>query len=930
MELSAQGKSNFFGKDGLTPFIGTVEDCNDPKRAGRVKVRCVGWHPYEKEGDDGLATEDLPWARVSAPTTHAQQGRVGGKHGLLTGSWVFGFFLDGDDAQDPMVIGSFPFTAGVSDRDNRKRDEDGAETGTTNTPEGFDKTNSNPLDPNDGTRTKNERQSKTFNESSDKAGDAPALDDQTDGECGPRESLASENRMKQEYQKGSGGQDGNHMSQNYNISLGDGGIGAVAHAAEDIQKRMQEMIPGELNRFQFGDVVWENFTGSFLDMEGVKLQTAMELSGITAVLQLQSKAMIEDIANRTLKSTGIFAATIRDPFTSIASDLGLTAAHDIFHANFSSFLDGMPGQIKGILDGVLSDGALDLGSMDLTNSILSNIADLTQQGINSSQVEPDSNDNNTQTQQQQNNDDDDDDTRTRDNFFPDADELEEDNPNQPDRDNDDDDDDGGGGGGGGGGFDIGSILSGSGIGSILNFSMMEKYSIQGFNLSGIKNFAQKKSQDPRTQAGSGHIERFYKTNEGETQNKSNVGGASAGSGGGADSFMNAAMSAAQKAVEAQDKQVEKDKKDREKEQQRLNNIVKLPFDDPDDPRLIPPVGSGQRETTVYDPGSDAQYYHPSAHYDPSTGTYTEQVIAGGSVKDLTGSGINKSSQGSDINYIVSYFANLGFGGMRKDFVPSDQLPDDAFVLKRKIGQEPTEQEILDYKARHGRDVVIKYLPGGYNADAYSIALPVGEGDPEGQQNFREGVPNTIIIKNSGKNYYFPNPVNNDNVFPSIYIKNYNSVPVPVVDQRTGELVSIMTDMTKWGRTTPFAAISILPDESPVGILTNDPDYDIVVGAIHVANTGFNYSDAKVEIIDKDTGKENGKAKIKLFRNRIVQVEVIDPGTGFLRIPKIKIYDTNGVGAKLMPIMSVIPRSEAKPLPPAIRMIYCPSKNLRNE
>ena len=29
-----------FGKDTYVPFIGQVEDVDDPKRSGRVKVRC--------------------------------------------------------------------------------------------------------------------------------------------------------------------------------------------------------------------------------------------------------------------------------------------------------------------------------------------------------------------------------------------------------------------------------------------------------------------------------------------------------------------------------------------------------------------------------------------------------------------------------------------------------------------------------------------------------------------------------------------------------------------------------------------------------------------------------------------------------------------------------------------------------------------------
>ena len=57
----------FFGKDDFVPFIGQVVNVDDPKRSGRVKVRCVGWHPKDVKD---LPNEDLPWARVGMPTTH--------------------------------------------------------------------------------------------------------------------------------------------------------------------------------------------------------------------------------------------------------------------------------------------------------------------------------------------------------------------------------------------------------------------------------------------------------------------------------------------------------------------------------------------------------------------------------------------------------------------------------------------------------------------------------------------------------------------------------------------------------------------------------------------------------------------------------------------------------------------------------------------
>ena len=67
-------RADFFGKDKFVPFIGIVEDVKDPKQGNRVRVRCVGWHPKDKEGEDGVKTEDLPWAKVGMPTTYAQQG----------------------------------------------------------------------------------------------------------------------------------------------------------------------------------------------------------------------------------------------------------------------------------------------------------------------------------------------------------------------------------------------------------------------------------------------------------------------------------------------------------------------------------------------------------------------------------------------------------------------------------------------------------------------------------------------------------------------------------------------------------------------------------------------------------------------------------------------------------------------------------------
>ena len=121
MDLSSLSSDpNFFGKDGVTLFIGQVEDVNDPKRSGRVKVRCLGWHPPDKDGENGLSTDDLPWTRTCLPVTGAQQMRSGVKHGLLPGSWVIGLFADGSEANDGYAFATFNFTAKASEENNRQ------------------------------------------------------------------------------------------------------------------------------------------------------------------------------------------------------------------------------------------------------------------------------------------------------------------------------------------------------------------------------------------------------------------------------------------------------------------------------------------------------------------------------------------------------------------------------------------------------------------------------------------------------------------------------------------------------------------------------------------------------------------------------------------------------------------------------------------
>jgi len=97
---------NFMGKDGFQWFVGVVESRMDPKHLGRVKVRCLGYHT---EDLIKLPTSDLPWAHPMNPITSATVSGIGQTPlGVVEGTWVVGFFSDGSNAQQPIIMGTLP------------------------------------------------------------------------------------------------------------------------------------------------------------------------------------------------------------------------------------------------------------------------------------------------------------------------------------------------------------------------------------------------------------------------------------------------------------------------------------------------------------------------------------------------------------------------------------------------------------------------------------------------------------------------------------------------------------------------------------------------------------------------------------------------------------------------------------------------------
>ena len=114
-------KTHYLGRDGYVWWIGQIPkqknwidniaerptESNDEFKGFdyRYKVRIIGYHPPEVEE---LSDEDLPWATILFPVTAGSgQGGASQSPNIRQGMFVHGFFLDGEDAQQPVITGVF-------------------------------------------------------------------------------------------------------------------------------------------------------------------------------------------------------------------------------------------------------------------------------------------------------------------------------------------------------------------------------------------------------------------------------------------------------------------------------------------------------------------------------------------------------------------------------------------------------------------------------------------------------------------------------------------------------------------------------------------------------------------------------------------------------------------------------------------------------
>lgn len=82
---------------------GIVEDRDDPLQMGRVRVRIFGYHSANL---NEVPTNGLPWASILLPTTNASNSGIGhSPTGMVLGTRVVGYFIDGKEGQQPIIFG---------------------------------------------------------------------------------------------------------------------------------------------------------------------------------------------------------------------------------------------------------------------------------------------------------------------------------------------------------------------------------------------------------------------------------------------------------------------------------------------------------------------------------------------------------------------------------------------------------------------------------------------------------------------------------------------------------------------------------------------------------------------------------------------------------------------------------------------------------
>ena len=926
---SQQTEPSYFGKDTYVPFIGQVEDVDDPKRSGRVKVRCLGWHPAEKTGENGLQTEDLPWARTLMPTTHAQQMRVGGKHGLMPGSMVTGFFLDGFDANDPIVIGAFNHTAKASEENNREK----VETGSGQLPtdkKGFIKVDVLSTSTS-GTHTEQEKINGS-DDPGDVGHDSSSLDDSIDGEC-PIERSAFTTTKERELKAS------NPHSQFFNVPIADGLCGALMNGRGKIADEINKLLPDGVGSIVEGSDLYD-VNGNIINVNAI----LKRLSGLIAS-QLrftinENKGFIQKTMNRKAHSLGIFAGATRSPLTAPLADQGLSVKFDTLNSVIDIFVSSLDKIVyqsiqnlyqqklsSKIFDNLTGEGGtsgsssiFDVSAIELTDSILTDVElsygkvdaaaneviESKTSGLSSKIAEFDSKASNAKVEDYEGED------SMREDLESSQKEISDEIKSISDQSD-----------------DVLQAVNDSldkllDIPSSLGFELSDVSQVLGgvLDMDFTTNMALFNKVGPMvldmfTQSGCSPVDMFN-TFEGFVGSKAGVDGQY--DGGGSESGKSS----------KKDKDIYSNSgfagKPGKSTFEDSTNVIK------EGESSVQKIGEGTRRRIRQESPSftPVDYYEVGRRYDLNG----ETTINGKTTRRSRVLVNNQSDASENGIYItsVSEWQRSDDANRPTDFIRKKKVRVRSLDKKEgffyysgkqraKVGFDDIEflnlfesDEFTD-KEKNAFDDSVEIIPDGSNGSFFLASRP--SSNIYAAQNYVDGIPNVAVITRTGRDYFYTSKKPGRN-FPSIAIQGYQGTPRPVVDPGSGELVAVLINYNSFDSNNSNPSTSVFADDSSKGVSSADPNYDVFLSGIYIVNTGAGYSkETEIEIIDRDTNDQGAQVRPKIRKGRITAIEVINTGEGFKRIPKVRIKNAGkGTGLKIYPMMGLRPKNDV----PSVRKL----------
>ena len=119
----------------------------------------------------------------------------------------------------------------------------------------------------------------------------------------------------------------------------------------DTQIILKERLPSQLDRFKFGDMVWDNFSGNYVNLNGIINRTSNEVANNMKAL-LNSDKAVDNEKNRE-KHAGAMAVPDRTGNITEDIDIKQQEKDDTFNGIFqTSFIDELMTLAMGMIQGM--------------------------------------------------------------------------------------------------------------------------------------------------------------------------------------------------------------------------------------------------------------------------------------------------------------------------------------------------------------------------------------------------------------------------------------------------------------------------------------------------------------------------------------------------------------------------------------------------